>query len=584
MDSAVGLNKQELLRSNMPDGNELVQAGLDLGNSFEMGVSAFCRNHNVSSELEYKLNMAVAGRTMTAATIGLQDWPDTLAALRHIYKEGQERGFYVDRFILALDRRMGLPADMRAGAIKETGPLLANDEEWLEVAQAVDIQPHMGDMMIGSPASVENAVHALKAGVNYIGNLSQFAWKYQGWPGDDVDQMAEVVKAIGVMASKAKQGAVVHSYLDDGFPAQFGDYSSYIGWAKFERYVVETLIGANLGHAYGGLSYRPTMKMAVTMAMESLRPAEICSSFYYTNTTRYTPNLDKNYAILSVDALHLMIVDRYLKAGSAIMPVPVTEAIRIPSAAEILEAQTIAHEVAKFVPEVYETINWEQLFAQRDQLIEQGNRFYDNIMNGLESAGIDITDPLQMIVAVRRLGPRGVEREFGVGTPTEDPAFDGYEPVVPTDVLQDFLAEREKLRSKSRPTDWTLNRSHKAFIGSSDVHELGMRLVIDTVENLGIKPVVGTVGIDPDEVAEIAQNEEATVLLISTHNGMALSYAEKLMVELKARNLSPQVIIGGRLNQDVKGEDMPVDVTEELKKLGIDVCNDLADLASIIQN
>lgn len=578
------LNKTELLRANMPDGRALLAEGKALGDSFEMGVSAFCRAHGVQSELEYKLKMAQAGRTMTAATIGLQDWPDTLAALKKIYKAGQERGFYVDRFILALDRRMGLPQEMRAGAIKETGPLLANVDEWLEVAQAINIQPHMGDMMIGSPASVDNTVHALKAGVNYIGNLSQFAWKYQGWPGDDVDQMTEVVKAIGVMASKADQGAVVHSYLDDGFPAQFGDYSSYIGWAKFERYVVETLMGAKLGHAYGGLSYRPTMKMAVTMAFESLRPTDVCSSFYYTNTTRYSPNLDKNYAILAVDALHLMVADRHLKAGSSIMPVPVTEAIRIPSAEEIIEAQTMAHEVARNVPEVYETINWEPLDAQRNLLIEQGNRFYDNILNGLDTAGIDVTDPLQLIVAVRRLGPRGIEREFGVGTPTEDPAFDGYEPVVPTDVLQDFLAEREKLRSKSRPADWTLNRSHKAFIGSSDVHELGMRLVIDTVENLGIKPVVGTVGIDPDEVAEIAQNEEATVLLISTHNGMALSYAEKLMAELKARNLSPQVIIGGRLNQDVEGEDMPVDVTAELENLGIDVCNDLADLAKIIKN
>lgn len=578
------LDKSELLRAEMPDGKALLAEGKALGHTFDMGVSAFCLAHGVTSELEYKLKMAQAGRTMTAATIGLQDWPDTLAALKKIYQAGQERGFYVDRFILALDRRMGLPAEMRADAIKETGPLLANEDEWLEVAQAVEIQPHMGDMMIGSPASVDNAVHALKAGVNYIGNLSQFAWKYQGWPGDDVDQMAEVVKAIGVMASKADQGAVVHSYLDDGFPAQFGDYSSYIGWAKFERYVVETLMGAKLAHAYGGLTYRPTMKMAVAMAMESLRPADVCSSFYYTNTTRNTPMLDKNYAILSVDALHLMIVDQHLKAGAAIMPVPVTEAIRIPSADEIIEAQTIAHEVAKFVPEISPTVNWDSLFAQRDELIYQGNRFYGNIINGLESAGVDITDPLQLIVAVRRLGPSGVEREFGVGTPTEDPAFDGYEPVVPTDVLKDFLAEREKLRAKSRPAGWTLNRSHKAFIGTSDVHELGMKLVIDTIENLGIKPIIGTIGVDPDEVAEIAQNEEATVLLVSTHNGMALSYAEKLMAELKARNLAPQVIFGGRLNQDVEGEDVPIDVTEDLKKLGIDVCNDLADLAQIIDN
>jgi hypothetical protein len=65
---------------------------------------------------------------------------------------------------------------------------------------------------------------------------------------------------------------------------------------------------------------------------------------------------------------------------------------------------------------------------------------------------------------------------------------------------------------------------------------------------------------------------------------MALSFAQKLLAELSLRDISPQVIIGGRLNQEIEGHDMPVDVTEELKALGIDVCLDLKDLAKIIKN
>lgn len=578
------LNLADLLPRAIPNGMALVSEGLDLGQQTNMGVSAFCRQHNVASELEYKLKMAREGRTMTALTIGLQDWPDTRVGLEKIYRVCEERGFYVDRYILALDRRMGLPVEMRAGAIKETGPLLVSDADWNDVAQSVPIQPHMGDMMIGSPASVDNTRRALEAGVNYIGNMSQFAWKYQGWPGDDVDQMAEVVKALGLMASKARAGAVVHSYLDDGFPAQFGDYSSYVGWAKFERYVVEELIGAKLGIAYGGLTHRPVMKMIVAMAIEQTRPADVATSFYYTNTTRYSSIMDQNYAILGVDALHLMLADRHIRGGAAIMPVPVTEAIRIPSPEEIIDAQTVARTVAATVPDIYDTVNWSALEAQRDTLVEQGERFFDNIINGLSDAGVDATDPLQLLVAVRRLGSAGVERHFGVGTPTEDPAFDGYEPIVPTDVLSDFLATRNKLREVSRPKSWTLNRSHKAVIASSDVHELGMRLVVDVAESLGIKPVIGSVGVDPDELAELALQEEATSVLVSTHNGMALSYGESLMRELAERGIEPQVIFGGKLNQDVEGSDMPVDVTEELTALGIDVCHDLKDLASIIKN
>ena len=568
----------------LPQGSALVAQGRELGKQLTMGVSNFCKFHGVKSELEYKQKMAREGRTMTALTIGLTDWPETKKGLQYIQQESADRGFYIDRFIIALDRRMGLPAAMRAAAIKETGPMLNSDQEWLEVAQSVQIQPHMGDMMIGSPASLDNTRRALEAGVNYIGNLSQFAWKYPGWPGDDVAQMSEVVTALGLMASKADEGAVVHSYLDDGFPAQFGDYSSYLGWAKFERYVVEDLIGAKLAHAYGGLTHDPITKTIVTMAIESLRPDDVCSSFYFGNTTHYTQNIESNYGVLVIDVLYMMLADRRLRAGSSIMPVPVTEAIRVPTPEEIIDVQTIAHNTKAKLDSIYAVTNWQSLEATSQELVANGNRFFDNLINGLADLGTDIKDPLQLLLAVRRLGPSAIEKKFGVGTPTEDPLFDGYEPLVPTNVLQDFLAERTKIRAAVRPSNWILNKSHKPVIASSDVHEIGMRLVIDAVESLDIKPVIGTVGIDPDELAELALQENATAVLISTHNGMALSFAQNLLAELLLRDISPQVIIGGRLNQEIEGFDMPVDVTEELKALGIDICLDLKDLAKIIKN
>ena len=49
---------------------------------------------------------------------------------------------------------------------------LAGDE-WAHVA-ALPVQPHLGDHMIGTPASVENASAALAAGITSIGNLGQF--------------------------------------------------------------------------------------------------------------------------------------------------------------------------------------------------------------------------------------------------------------------------------------------------------------------------------------------------------------------------------------------------------------------------
>jgi methylmalonyl-CoA mutase cobalamin-binding subunit len=320
------------------------------------------------------------------------------------------------------------------------------------------------------------------------------------------------------------------------------------------------------------------------MAIESLRPADVCSSFYFGNTTKYTQNIEQNYGVLGIDVLYMMLADRHLRAGSSIMPVPVTEAIRVPTPDEIIDVQTIAHHTKAKLDSIYDVTNWQCLEIRSQELVKNGNKFFDNLLNGLSDLGADIKDPLQLLLAVRRLGPSQLEQSFGVGTPTEDPLFDGYEPLVPTDVLKDFLAERAKIREAVRPANWILNKSHKPVIASSDVHEIGMRLVIDAVESLDIKPIIGTVGIDPDELAELALQENATAVLISTHNGMALSFAENLLAELAQRNISPQVIIGGRLNQEIEGQDMPVDVTEQLIALGIDVCFDLKDLAKLIRN
>ena len=80
----------------------------------------------------------------------------------------------------------------------------------------------MGDFMIGFPASVENTVHALKAGVTTIGNLSQFfAHEVPDADRQSASTTVETVKAISIMGAMKNKGTLVHSYLEDGFPCTF---------------------------------------------------------------------------------------------------------------------------------------------------------------------------------------------------------------------------------------------------------------------------------------------------------------------------------------------------------------------------
>ncbi len=573
----------ELLPRDLPSGRELLAEGRKIAAGFDVGLSLICREYGGRSEAEYKKKMTDEGRIMTCMNIGCQTWPETEKGLRYIWAETQKKGFRIDRFTFQMDRRMGIPPALWSKAAKETGPLLVSDEDWMGTAQTVPIQPGLGDMMIGSPMSVHNAVKALQAGVYYIGNMSQFSWDYPAWDGTDVEQMCEMVKALGIMGAKAEQGAVVQSYLDDGYCGQFSDYSSFIGWTLFERYIVEDLIGGRLSASWGGLTHNPIQKSAVTMALEAIKPPGRIAAFYHCDTTHFTKDIQRNYAALSIDMLYLVLTEMRLKTGAAVLPIPVTEAFRIPSLDEIIEVHNISRKIIEDAPRVMPTINWEPIEAERDRLVREGRKFYANILKGLTELGVDITDPLHILLAIRRLGAVEIERRFGAGQ-TAEPDAEPYKPITPTDTWRDFVERRDSVRAKIQSQGQAILRPMKVVIGSTDIHEFGLHVVTSALEALGVKPVVAGVDVDPDEFAELAQRESAKAILVSTHNGMALTYAQQLLEEMKARGVNATVVFGGKLNQDFAGEDVPVDVSDDLEQLGVRVCDNLDDLYSMLQS
>ena len=79
-------------------------------------------------------------------------------------------------------------------------------------------------------------------------DLSQFfAHEVPMWT-DKASTTVETVKAISIMGAMKNKGTLVHSYLEDGFPALFRDCATVAGWAFLERYIVETLLNAKLSY------------------------------------------------------------------------------------------------------------------------------------------------------------------------------------------------------------------------------------------------------------------------------------------------------------------------------------------------
>jgi methylmalonyl-CoA mutase cobalamin-binding subunit len=305
------------------------------------------------------------------------------------------------------------------------------------------------------------------------------------------------------------------------------------------------------------------------------------NSFYHCNTTAYSPEVDENFAVISIDDLYLMLAQLRTKSGAAVLSIPVTEALRVPSWQEIVQVQTVARRVASDCGRLMESFNWPHIEALAERMIGGGRRFFENIMEGLTDLGVDMNDPLQILLTIRRMGAPAIENRFGVGVlPKSD--IELYQPLIPTDTYLDFLQRRDRAKTVFAGADLKKPGKTRLVLGSTDIHEYAMFLIVDGLKSVGIEPVVAGTSVDPDEFADLALEAGATALLVSTHNGMALTYAKQLQIELGARKLDIPIAMGGTLNQDIEGEPTPIDVTADLKDLGIHVCADVTDVLTLI--
>ncbi len=559
---------QSILETDLPSGASIVKEGCKIAEDIEIGRTAFMDKMGVNSELEYKRQCMKNGQTMYHAHIGMNTWQDTAEALTLINRTAEESDFMLDRAGICLDRRMALPEKQRDQIPAECGPELNTHSQWQQVGQAAPIQPHMGDFMIGFPASVENTVQALKAGVTTIGNLSQFfAHEVPMWT-DKAKTTIETVKAISIMGAMKNKGTLFHSYLEDGFPALFRDCATVAGWAFLERYIVETLLNAKLSHCIGGLTSDPLKRSAWVFTLNEIHERDCIGSMIYGDTISFGTDFDQNRGLVAEYLLWDIMTQLECPTGHAVLPLPVTEAIRIPSAGEIAEAQCFGRRIEQTARRLWPHVDFSSARDFSAKLYSAGKTVFDNTIDGFREANIDIKDPIQMLYVLKMLGASDFEEMFGVGKVNED-SFGGRQPVYPTDVFemsQRVITENEHIFDNPRSRN--LLEGRKFLIASTDVHAHAVMIIHELLSKAGSEITNLGAETDPDQIAKAVKMSDVEAILISTHNGMALEYAKRLQAELKKQNIDIPVVMGGILNQKVDGEALPIDVTMNLKQLG----------------
>jgi methylmalonyl-CoA mutase cobalamin-binding domain/chain len=567
----IDVDLSTLLPADLPDGRELVQEGREMAGGIDRARSAYCEEKGVGSEREWRERAREQGIPCTCMNIGLATWADTREALGLIYEDALSRGVRPpDRFNLIAERRMGLPIDKRADAAQETGPVMMTEQDWWELAHTVPIEPEAADNSIGGPGSIENARDALQAGVTSIGVLSQYSWR---WPyyDDDVNQTTQVLQAAGMLAAFKDEGVVFDSYMEDGYPGVFHDYANYVGWAMVERYISEELIGAAYSPSWGGLTQNPVIKSAVTLALDAVNPDRVPFLYTQGDTIGNTPDFDANMAVLNTDLLFTKMVDMRYRLGSAPIAVPVTETERIPTWQEVATVQTISRRLEDYVPMVEPVVDWSQIETMRNELVRGGKAFFHAAINGLAGAGIDTRDPAQLLLVLKRLGSTRCEELFGAGE--VDPALPrGRRPVLETDLVRRTREERERLLVELRDRrEEEAIRGMKVLVTSTDVHEFAEFLLASTLTAVGTEVIDFGINRDPEDIVKAVIETAADAVVITTHNGVARSFGKLLMNELRAAGVAQvPVFMGGVLNEDVQGSDIPIDVRGDLNATGIE--------------
>jgi len=547
---------------SLPDFNASAGVARELASRISIGRSAFLDKYGVQSELEYKQQCMRDGHIMYHAHIGMNDIGATSAALGNIHRELELQGFRLDRAGFAIDRRMGLPEHLREQAAAETGPMLVHSDDWDALAQSAPIQPHLGDFMIGQPASLANTVHALAIGCTTIGNLSQFfTFEAPGWS-DTRTTSLQTCQAIALLAEFRQQGAMLHSYLEDGYGALFKNCSSVAAWAMLEYYIVEELMGARLTHCIGGLTTDPVKRAGWVLALQRIHKGEHVGSMIYGDTISLGREFEKNRALTAEYLQWDIMLQMCSPSGHAVLPLPVTEAIRIPSCEEIIEAQLFGRQVEASAKRLLPHFDFSAAEGFAQCVCRQGRVIYDNALTGLVAMGVDIKNPLQLLYLLKKMGPQTFESLFREGIdPAGEISTDMY--CLSQAVVDDYrpmFADAE-LRDKVD--------GKRVIVASSDVHEHAAGALAQLLSEAGALVVNLGAEQNPGDLVDAILEHGADVLMLSTHNGMALEYAKQLRHLLERASLSLPVIIGGVLNQKVAEQVLPVPVINELLALGM---------------
>lgn len=567
---------------NLPNSKELLAEGKRIAAGIEIGKNGF-EIHRGQSFFDWYFNQIVEGQIIFMPQLGLKSVDDQEEGLKRLYEGYQEVGIDLGIVLIIASMLNGVPFQARENMPSGTSYVYDGLKDYKRICQSSPVFAVIGDFAVGSPNSVENVTNALISGCFGVGTLSQFSWRFPYWH-DEVVQIAETVKSMGIIAAKRDEMASLGSYLGDGIPSAFVDHASIVGYTLIEQYISEKLCGAAYTASLGGLMSNVVDKYATMLALNEVAKLDEFSpviDHIEGNTIEVTSqNIDANYGLVISDFILFALLERKYKTGAMYTPKPVSEALRVPTVDEIVDVAGACKASMNRVLEIEGANMFDdtEILKLKDKLVINGKKFYDNAMNGLSDMGVDIEDPVQMLLALRQMGAEELEAKFNPGEKKQS-RFRGFVPTALTakqeryeNLVGETLARISEANLDGAARDKTI------VIGSADTHQFALFVMSEVLNTVGARVINAGVDNDPEHLLELAAKEGTSLVAVSIHNGQCVDWVKTFMELNMAAHQEARLFVGGTLNTMIDSCPEPVDATEILIETGAIPCRNILEL------
>ena len=572
---------KNLIPEGLPKGKDILEEGKTIGPSITAGRSRLVAESEYDNYFEYFKAQAERGEIACTTNVGLATVEEHVKGIQEIHDWCENLKIKYNFTISIPSTLLAIPKEMRRYDSKNTSYIPETFEDFRALESIRGMEVIQGDQVLFVPNAWDSAVNVLKAGSSQIGCISQLMWSHPGCD-DHVKYLTDTLKFLGVMSTKWDEGVFVGGYLDDTYPSYCKDAVAYVAYALFEQYVITKLCGVRYATAYGGLISDIRIKSALLKALsESLyREDQPPVLFVHANTTRYWGHdIEANYGMLAQEMLMAALAERRYKTGAMIVPVPITEKVCVPTIESIKSVLGVSGRLLENIDQWEEVINFDKIDEMAEVLKAEGTKMFNNMLSILDDAGIDIEDPLQMLLFIKKFDAGLLEETFHPRV-KEDGNVDVY---FYTDMglLTQRMVNESKDKVQKNELTGTL-KGRKVLLASTDAHVYGIHYVRDVLKEAGADVVDGGVDSSVQYILDVADEEGIKYIGVSTHNGQALGIAEQLLEERERRDGDYVLFLGGVLNTILPGHSEPSDVKDMINDIGLFADNDMIKVIEML--